>query len=41
MSGQNTWVLHVNAGTISAYPGGYDHFLEKSGIGDDRAALTA
>jgi ATP-binding cassette subfamily F protein 3 len=36
-----TKVLHVNAGTVSPYPGGYDYFLEKSGVGDERAALTA
>jgi ATP-binding cassette subfamily F protein 3 len=36
-----TKVLHVNAGAVSPYPGGYDYFIEKSGIGDDRAALTA
>ena len=35
-------VLHVNAGLISAYEGGYDYFLEKTGaIEDERAALTA
>ena len=37
-----TKVLHVNAGQVSPYPGGYDYFLEKSGaLGDERAALTA
>jgi len=36
-----TKVLHVNAGKIMAYPGGYDYFLEKTGAADDaRAALT-
>ncbi len=35
-------VLHVNAGQISAYEGGYDYFLEKTGaLNDERAALTA
>jgi len=35
-------VLHVNNGTVTPYPGGYDYFLEKSGALDDaRAALTA
>ncbi len=36
-------VLHVNNGTVTPYPGGYDYFLEKSGVvvGDERAALTA
>ncbi len=33
-------VLHVNAGTVSPYPGGYDYFLKKSGVVDERAALT-
>jgi len=37
-----TKVLHVNAGTVTAYPGGYDYFLEKTGgFGDERASLTA
>jgi ATP-binding cassette subfamily F protein 3 len=37
-----TKVLHVHAGSVSPYPGGYDYFLEKTGaIGNDRAALTA
>ncbi|MEI6338289.1 MAG: ABC-F family ATP-binding cassette domain-containing protein [Verrucomicrobiota bacterium] len=37
-----TKVLHVNAGTVLAYPGGYDYFLEKTGgLGNERAALTA
>ncbi|MFL6530086.1 MAG: ABC-F family ATP-binding cassette domain-containing protein, partial [Chthoniobacterales bacterium] len=32
-------VLHVNAGTVTPYPGGYDYFLEKSGVevGEERA----
>ena len=37
-----TKVLHVNAGQITSYVGGYDYFLEKTGTVDDaRAALTA
>lgn len=37
-----TKVLHVNAGQITPYAGGYDYFLEKTGgIADERAALTA
>lgn len=36
-----TKVLHVQSGTIRAYPGGYDYYLEKSGSGDAREALTA
>jgi len=37
-----TKVLHVNAGTVRPYPGGYDYFLEKTGaLDDERAALTA
>src|SRR5436190_10393285 len=37
-----TKVLHVNAGTVRAYPGGYDYFLEKTGaLDNERAALTA
>ncbi|MEI6350783.1 MAG: ABC-F family ATP-binding cassette domain-containing protein [Verrucomicrobiota bacterium] len=35
-----TKVLHVSAGQLFPYPGGYDYFLEKSGAGDERAALT-
>lgn len=35
-------VLHVNAGKITPYVGGYDYFLEKTGaLDDERAALTA
>jgi ATP-binding cassette, subfamily F, member 3 len=35
-------VLHVNAGQVTPYVGGYDYFLEKTGTADDaRAALTA
>ncbi len=37
-----TKVLHVNNGTVTAYPGGYDYFLEKTGgFGNERAALTS
>ena len=37
-----TKVLHVNAGNVTSYPGGYDYFLDKSGaLADERAALTA
>lgn len=37
-----TKVLHVNAGKITPYVGGYDYFLEKTGgLNDERAALTA
>ncbi len=35
-------VLHVHAGQVFPYSGGYDYYLEKSGsLGDERAALTA
>jgi ATP-binding cassette subfamily F protein 3 len=37
-----TKVLHVNAGQIKPYVGGYDYFLEKTNaLDDERAALTA
>jgi ATP-binding cassette subfamily F protein 3 len=37
-----TKVLHVSAGQVTPYVGGYDYFLEKTGTADDaRAALTA
>ena len=37
-----TKVLHVNAGKVTPYAGGYDYFLEKTGaLDDERAALTA
>ncbi|EDY17060.1 ABC transporter-related protein [Chthoniobacter flavus Ellin428] len=37
-----TKVLHVNAGAVRGYPGGYDYFLEKTNaLGNERAALTA
>jgi len=34
-------VVHVNHGTLARYHGGYDYYMEKSGILDDRAAITA
>ena len=35
-------VIHVNAGQLTPYSGGYDYYLEKSGLlSDERAALTA
>lgn len=35
-------VLHINSGQVISYPGGYDYFLEKSGLlGSERFALTA
>jgi len=35
-------VLHINAGQVASFPGGYDYFLEKSGLlGSERFALTA
>ena len=37
-----TKVLHVSAGKVTPYVGGYEYFLEKTGAADDaRAALTA
>lgn len=34
--------LHVNRGTTTAYSGGYDYYLEKSGLFDDeKGAITA
>ena len=34
--------LHISAGKLAAYAGGYDYYLEKSGMLDDaRAAITA
>ena len=37
-----TKVLHVNGGTVTSYPGGYDYFLDKTGgFDNERAALTA
>jgi len=34
-------VLHVSAGRLTPYAGGYDYFLEKSRSTNERAALTA
>ena len=37
-----TKVLHVSAGEVTPYAGGYDYFQEKTGgVEDERAALTA
>ncbi len=36
-----TKVVHVNAGRLTAYAGGYDYYLEKSKAGSAREALTA
>ena len=37
-----TKVLHVNAGQVTPYVGGYEYFLEKTGMAENaRAALTA
>lgn len=37
-----TRVLHVNAGRVTSYAGGFDYFLEKTGALDaERAALTS
>lgn len=36
-----TKVLHVNAGKLTPYSGGYDYFLEKTKSDSARAALTA
>lgn len=33
--------IHINNGTLTKYSGGYDYFLEKSGLNDDRSAVTA
>jgi ATP-binding cassette, subfamily F, member 3 len=33
--------LHINNGTVTRYTGGYDYFLEKSGLNDDRSAVTS
>ena len=34
-------VLHVHAGKLTAYPGGYDYYLEKAGASSDRQGLVA
>ena len=31
--------LHINQGTVTPYAGGYDYYLEKSGILDSRDAM--
>jgi ATP-binding cassette subfamily F protein 3 len=36
-----TKVVHVNAGQLTPYAGGYDYYLEKTKAGSARAALTA
>ncbi len=36
-----TKVLHVNAGRLTPYAGGYEYYLEKSKAGSARQALTA
>jgi ATP-binding cassette subfamily F protein 3 len=33
--------LHIDNGIVTRYSGGYDYFLEKSGLNDDRSAVTA
>ena len=33
--------LHVDAGKLTRYAGGYDYYLEKSGLDDNRGAVTA
>ncbi|MCX6873465.1 MAG: ABC-F family ATP-binding cassette domain-containing protein [Verrucomicrobia bacterium] len=33
--------LHINRGVVTRYTGGYDYFIEKSGLNDDRSAVTA
>jgi len=34
-------VVHVNAGQLKHYPGGYQYYLDKTKAGSERAALTA
>ncbi|HYG23132.1 MAG TPA: ABC-F family ATP-binding cassette domain-containing protein [Verrucomicrobiae bacterium] len=34
-------VVHVNAGRLTPYPGGYQYYLDKTRAGSARAALTA
>ena len=36
-----TSVLHLSAGTLTPYPGGYDYYLDKSRATSARSALTA
>jgi len=33
--------LHVDHGKLTRYAGGYDYYLEKSGLDDDRGSVTA
>ena len=33
--------LHVDDGKLTRYAGGYDYYLEKSGLTDDRGSVTA
>ena len=33
--------VHVSGGKLTKYSGGYDYFLEKSGLNDDRSAVTS
>ncbi len=33
--------LHINAGTVTPYCGGYDYYLEKSGLLDEQNAMDA
>jgi ATP-binding cassette, subfamily F, member 3 len=35
-----TTVLHITAGRLTPYAGGYDYYLDKSGATSERAALT-
>src|SRR5439155_24978278 len=34
-------VVHVNAGKLTPYPGGYQYYLDKTKAGSERAGLTA
>jgi len=36
-----TTVIHINAGRLTPYAGGYDYYLDKSGASSERAALVA
>ena len=36
-----TKVLHINNGKVTPYSGGYDYYMEKSGLLNDRAAIVA
>lgn len=33
--------LHIAPGSVTRYTGGYDYFIEKSGLDDDRSAVTS